>query len=136
MRPHLEGCRSVNDRRTQKVRKRIKRVRQRIGERKMKHWVQRRQTAYDMDSVGVASGPSVNDDSAVTASRAGAARPPRGPSAEGLADAPHGAEPARSPPQFHRWSIEELRALARQLQIPEAHWKSRQELLEIFEAAD
>jgi hypothetical protein len=40
----------------------------------------------------------------------------------------------RARPDFRRWSVEELRVLACQLQVPGAAIKSRQELLEFFEA--
>jgi hypothetical protein len=48
---------------------------------------------------------------------------------------PPGQERIRRAPDFHRWSVEELRALAFQLQIPGARSKSRQELIEFFKSA-
>jgi hypothetical protein len=44
-------------------------------------------------------------------------------------------EPSRPEIDFRHWSVEELRALACQLQIPGASSKNRQELIEFFETA-
>lgn len=41
----------------------------------------------------------------------------------------------RRSPDYRTWSVEELRALARQLQLPGAGDKSRSELLRLFEAS-
>jgi hypothetical protein len=56
----------------------------------------------------------------------------RGALAASAASAPR---PAREPPDYRSWSVEELRALACQLQLPGAAAKSRSELLRLFDAA-
>lgn len=43
------------------------------------------------------------------------------------------ASSPRPTPDYRRWSIEELRALARQLQVPDASTKSRSELIRLFD---
>lgn len=50
---------------------------------------------------------------------------------------PAAANASRSsrPAGYGAWTIEELRALARQLQLPGADAKTRRELLEIFSGA-
>jgi hypothetical protein len=40
-----------------------------------------------------------------------------------------------SEPDYTRWSVEELRAFARQLQLPDAMRKNRGELIEIFDTS-
>ncbi len=45
------------------------------------------------------------------------------------------SEPAARRPDYRSWSIEELRALAHQLQLPEASRKTRSELLRIFDVS-
>ncbi len=63
--------------------------------------------------------------------------PPVGrPAARPLAARPRaGAEMAARRPDYRSWSIEELRALAHQLQLPGAAGKTRSELLRLFDSA-
>jgi hypothetical protein len=43
--------------------------------------------------------------------------------------------PRRPAPDYREWSIEELRALAMQLQVTDASVKSRNELIRLFDAS-
>ena len=45
------------------------------------------------------------------------------------------ARVGRARPDYRSWSVEELRALARQLQVPGAAGKSRMDLLRLFGAS-
>jgi hypothetical protein len=47
----------------------------------------------------------------------------------------NGARRARQAPDYRTWSVEELRALAHQLQLPGAAAKTRSELLRLFDAS-
>lgn len=47
----------------------------------------------------------------------------------------NGARRVRQPPDYRTWSVEELRALAHQLQLPGATAKTRSELLQLFDAS-
>lgn len=55
---------------------------------------------------------------------------------QGSPDRRHGPQRASPGPgvDLHQWSVEELRALACQLQLPGAAMKSRRELLQLFGA--
>lgn len=53
------------------------------------------------------------------------------PSPDRPAERLHGRD-GRRMPDYERWSIEELRAFARQLQVPGSMYKNRGELIEIL----